>query len=80
MVVVEALPQVARKMEEMDHPLLTQINMDLVALTQYFDSLQVLGTDSRVKVIFLPSNPGAIGNYMNEIRTALASSLEADGK
>ncbi len=51
--------------------------MDLVALTQYFDTLQVLGADSRTKVIFLPSNPGAIGNYMNEIRTAFASSLEA---
>ncbi len=52
--------------------------MDLVALTQYFDTLQVLGADSRTKVIFLPSNPGAIGNYMNEIRTVFASSLEAD--
>jgi len=53
--------------------------MDLVALTQYFDTLQVLGADARAKVIFLPSNPGAIGNYMNEIRTTFASSLEADG-
>ncbi len=53
--------------------------MDLVALTQYFDTLQVLGADSRAKVIFLPSNPGTIGNYMNEIRTAFASSLEAEG-
>jgi len=52
--------------------------MDLVALTQYFDTLQVLGADSRTKVIFLPSNPGAIGNYMNEIRTAFASAQEAD--
>ncbi len=52
--------------------------MDLVALTQYFDTLQVLGGDSRAKVIFLPSNPGAIGNYMNEIRTAFASGMEAE--
>ena len=52
--------------------------MDLVALTQYFDTLQVLGADSRTKVVFLPSNPGAIGNYMNEIRTVFASSLETD--
>ena len=33
--------------------------MDLVALTQYFDTLQIVGADSRTKVIFLPSNPGA---------------------
>jgi regulator of protease activity HflC (stomatin/prohibitin superfamily) len=52
--------------------------MDLVALTQYFDTLQIVGADSRTKVVFLPSNPGAIGNYMNEIRTAFASSLETD--
>ena len=52
--------------------------MDLVALTQYFDTLQIVGADSRTKVVFLPSNPGAIGNYMNEIRAAFTSSLEAD--
>ncbi len=53
--------------------------MDLVALTQYFDTLQVLGSDARSKVVFLPSNPGAIGNYMNEIRATFASAMEADG-
>jgi regulator of protease activity HflC (stomatin/prohibitin superfamily) len=52
--------------------------MDLVALTQYFDTLQIVGADSRTKVIFLPSNPGAIGNYMNEIRTAFTSGLETE--
>jgi hypothetical protein len=51
--------------------------MDLVALTQYFDTLQIVGADSRTKVIFLPSNPGAIGNYMNEIRSAFTSGIEA---
>ncbi len=54
--------------------------MDLVALTQYFDTLQVLGSDARSKVVFLPSNPGAIGNYMNEIRATFASAMEADGE
>jgi regulator of protease activity HflC (stomatin/prohibitin superfamily) len=52
--------------------------MDLVALTQYFDTLQIVGADSRTKVIFLPSNPGAFGNYMSEIRTAFTSGLEAE--
>ncbi len=51
--------------------------MDLVALTQYFDTLQIVGADSRTKVIFLPSNPGAIGGYMNEIRSAFTSGMEA---
>jgi regulator of protease activity HflC (stomatin/prohibitin superfamily) len=52
--------------------------MDLVALTQYFDTLQIVGADSRTKVIFLPSNPGAFGGYMNEIRSAFTSGLEAE--
>lgn len=51
--------------------------MDLVALTQYFDTLQVLGGDARAKVIFLPSNPGAAGEFLNQIRVAFASSMEA---
>jgi len=50
--------------------------MDLVALTQYFDTLQMLGADARSKVVFLPSNPGAMGNFMNEIRMAFASAME----
>ena len=51
--------------------------MDLVALTQYFDTLQILGADARSKVIFLPSDPGAVGAFMNQIRIAFSSALEA---
>ena len=46
--------------------------MDLVALTQYFDTLQILGGDARSKVVFLPSNPGASGDFMNQIRVAFS--------
>ena len=38
--------------------------MDLVTLTQYFDTLQVLGADSHSKTIFLPGNPGR-GDFLN---------------
>jgi regulator of protease activity HflC (stomatin/prohibitin superfamily) len=51
--------------------------MDLVALTQYFDTLQLLGADARSKVIFLPSNPGAVGDFLDEIRVAFSSALES---
>ena len=50
--------------------------MDLVALTQYFDTLQILGGDARSKVVFLPSNPGASGDFMNQIRVAFSSAME----
>jgi regulator of protease activity HflC (stomatin/prohibitin superfamily) len=52
--------------------------MDMVVVTQYFDTLERLGTDARSKVIFLPSTPGAVGDFMNQIRTAFASGLEAE--
>ena len=54
--------------------------MDLVALTQYFDTLQLLGADARSKVVFLPSGPGAPGEFLNQIRMAFATALEADAK
>ena len=52
--------------------------MDMVVVTQYFDTLERLGGDARSKVVFLPSTPGAVGDFMNQIRTAFASSLETD--
>lgn len=54
--------------------------MDLVALTQYFDTLQLLGADARSKVVFLPSGPGAPGEFLNQIRLAFATAQEADVK
>jgi len=51
--------------------------MDMVVVTQYFDTLERLGGDARSKVVFLPSTPGAVGDFMNQIRTAFASSMEA---
>jgi regulator of protease activity HflC (stomatin/prohibitin superfamily) len=50
--------------------------MNMVIITQYFDTLDRLGADARSKVIFLPSTPGAVGDFMNQIRSAFISSLE----
>jgi regulator of protease activity HflC (stomatin/prohibitin superfamily) len=52
--------------------------MDMVVVTQYFDTLERLGGDARSKVVFLPSTPGAVGDFMNQIRVAFASGMEAD--
>jgi regulator of protease activity HflC (stomatin/prohibitin superfamily) len=51
--------------------------IDMVLLTQYFDTLHALGADARSKVVFLPSTPGAVGDFMNQIRGAIASGLES---
>jgi regulator of protease activity HflC (stomatin/prohibitin superfamily) len=50
--------------------------MNMVIITQYFDTLDRLGADARSKVIFLPSTPGAVGDLMNQIQSAFIASLE----
>ena len=51
--------------------------MNMVIITQYFDTLDRLGADARSKVIFLPSTPGAVGDLMNQIQSAFMASLES---
>jgi len=50
---------------------------DFVVLTQYFDTLKELGTDARSKVVFMPSNPGAVGEFRDGIRGAFLQAIEA---
>lgn len=51
--------------------------MDMVIITQYFDTLEKLGSDAASKVVFLPSTPGAVGDFMDQIRTSIATGIEA---
>src|SRR6202522_3693196 len=50
----------------------------LVLLTQYFDTLKEIGTKPGVSTLFLPNNPGAANDFMQQIlaglRGAMASS------
>src|ERR1700678_3080468 len=52
--------------------------MALVLLTQYFDTLKEIGTKPGVSTLFLPNNPGAANDFMQQIlaglRGAMASS------
>lgn len=50
--------------------------MDFVAMTMYFDTLKELGGDARSKVVFLPSTPGAAGEFLNQIRNAFLTGVE----
>jgi regulator of protease activity HflC (stomatin/prohibitin superfamily) len=50
--------------------------MNMVIITQYFDTLDRLGADARSKIIFLPNTPGAVGDLMSQIRMAFASAAE----
>ncbi|CAD7938794.1 unnamed protein product [Amoebophrya sp. A120] len=43
--------------------------LELVLVTQYFDTMKDIGCSSQSKTIFVPNNPGAITDITEEIRT-----------
>lgn len=43
----------------------------LLLMTQYFDTLQDVARNGRSNVLYLPSNPGALGTMFDEIRNTL---------
>ncbi|MGO1259473.1 MAG: SPFH domain-containing protein, partial [Brachybacterium sp.] len=46
-------------------------------MTQYFDTMQDVARNARSNVLYLPSNPGAVGTMGDEIRTAMLQSQAA---
>lgn len=49
----------------------------LLLMTQYFDTMQDVARNARSNVLYLPSNPGAVGTMGDEIRTAMLQSQAA---
>lgn len=49
----------------------------LLLMTQYFDTMQDVARNARSNVLYLPSNPGAVGSMGDEIRTAMLQSQAA---
>lgn len=49
----------------------------LLLMTQYFDTMQDVARNGRSNVLFLPSNPGALGTLMEEIRTTMLEAQQA---
>merc|ERR1712194_931089 len=43
--------------------------LELVLVTQYFDTMKDIGCSSRSKTIFVPNNPGALSDITQEIRS-----------
>lgn len=54
--------------------------MNLVLMTQYFDTLKDLGATSATKAIFIPHSPGAISDIAAQLRMALMTAAEAETK
>ena len=45
--------------------------MNLVLMTQYFDTLKEIGAASRSNTILIPHSPGSLSSLMEELRTAM---------
>lgn len=54
--------------------------MNLVLMTQYFDTLKELGATSDTKAIFIPHSPGAISDIAAQLRLALMTAQEGASK
>jgi regulator of protease activity HflC (stomatin/prohibitin superfamily) len=47
--------------------------MNLVLITQYFDTLKDIGTTQNKSTVFIPHTPGAMNSFSNEVRNAVMS-------
>lgn len=54
--------------------------MNLVLMTQYFDSLKDIGATSDTKTILLPHSPGNVTDLLSQLREAMISANEVDTK
>jgi regulator of protease activity HflC (stomatin/prohibitin superfamily) len=45
--------------------------MNLVLMTQYFDTLKEVGANSRTNTILIPHSPGALSTLMEQVRNAM---------
>ena len=46
--------------------------LELVLITQYFDTLKDIGERSTTSTVFVPQNPSALGTFSKEIRDGFA--------
>ena len=51
--------------------------MNLVMMTQHFDTMQAIGADSRTKAIFVPYSPGAVADLKEQLTNAIIQGGES---
>jgi len=54
--------------------------MDMLLVTQYFDTLKELGEHSASSTIFIPHNPGSVANVAQQIRIGTGTQMAAQLK
>ena len=53
--------------------------MNLVLMTQYFDTLKEIGQASKTNTILIPHSPGHLGDIAAQMRTAMMTANEVNG-
>ena len=48
--------------------------MNLVLMTQYFDTLKEIGADSKTNTLLIPHGPGAMHDLSGQLREAMITS------
>ena len=51
--------------------------MNLVMMTQHFDTMQAIGADARTKAIFVPYSPGAVADLKDQLTNAIIQGGES---
>lgn len=80
--IVEGLRGSIEQFEQSVPGATAQDAMNLILLTQYFDTLKEIGASSRSNIILTPHSPGAVHDLADQIRTAMitANQLPNDQK
>jgi len=53
--------------------------MNLVLMTQYFDTLKEIGADSKTNTLLIPHGPGAMNNLADQLREAMLTANAVNG-
>ena len=54
--------------------------MNLILMTQYFDTLKDLGNASKTNTILIPHSPGALGDLASQMRDSVMTANAAGGR
>lgn len=52
--------------------------LDMVLITQYFDTMKEIGASSKSSAVFIPHGPGAVGDIAGQIRQGLLQGAAAE--
>ncbi|CAD7937793.1 unnamed protein product [Amoebophrya sp. A25] len=70
--IVEGLRDSVNEFSERIEGMKAKDVLELVLITQYFDTLKDIGEKTTTSTVFVPHNPGALGQYSKEIRDGMA--------